>query len=150
MARAPLALAPLCGTVVSMSTETNPELVARMLRPCEEALSDPDEAERGLDALITQTQTQTQLPASVRRDLVTSLEKQRKGLRAARIAAIASELRTQLKAQYGLVIEFRVMQRRKSSAKPAAPEVVGEKTPNPAPSALEGPGERGGILRRAE
>lgn len=142
-----------------MSTETISELVERMLRPLHEALRDPDEHEQGLDALISQTEAQEQLPAAVRRELVASLEKQRKGLQATRLASIGTELRAQLKERFGLVVEVRVAQRRSRKRPAVAPAeasapttLAGDdgapvpETPEPKPETDSTQGGGGGVF----
>ena len=128
--------------------ETTPQaIVDEMLRPMARALSVPDEDQKGHQALITQTEAQTQLPAAARRELIRQLERLRKGLEARRIAAIAAELKVQLKARYSLVIEFRVSKRRspknRASAGSAPKPANGTGSTDPDAS-QSGPGGSGG------
>lgn len=104
-----------------MSGRTIPEVVRHMLEPLRAELGNPDEHERQLDSLITQTNDQTHVPASVRHELTATLERQRKHLRAARLAAIGAELRQHLRSEFGLLIEVRVAQRKRRKAKSAVP-----------------------------
>ena len=118
-------------------SDPTPQLTAeRMLRPLEEALRDPDGQEKALDGLLAQINAQEGLPAAARRDAAAALEGQRRTLRQARLAAIAAELRAQLK-RFGIAAEFRVLKRQRKSAKAAAAPTTQSSTPSASETNLQ-------------
>lgn len=100
-----------------------PDAAERLVEVLRDPSESPSAAEAALDGSISSLEAQDHLPASVRRQLVGELEKQRTRIRNERLLSVLTEFGAVLKSDYGIVAEFRPLKRRRRpQRKPSTPD----------------------------